>query len=493
MELFELGIIELSEAFEKGEASPVEAFRSAKSRIDKYEPGLSAFITRSCPSAEKSAKAAEAAWTTYRHGGKKPSALCGIPYALKDNLCVKGLPATCGSRMLENFVPQYSSTVASRLGGALLMGKTNMDEFAMGSSTENSAYGPTRNPWDAERVPGGSSGGSAAAVSAGFCQFALGSDTGGSIRQPAAFCGTVGLKPTYGRVSRYGLVAFGSSLDQIGPFTRSVEDAAIVLEAICGKDPQDSTTSPRLAPKALEATRRGVKGLKIGLPREYFAEGLDADVSRLVKCAVEGLEKEGAEIVEVSLPSSPYGLAAYYLCATAEASSNLARFDGIRYGFRHPGADDVTTLMKKTRSSGFGNEVKRRIMLGTYVLSAGYYEAYYNKALKVRRVLKEEFDKAFESCDVIAGPTTPDVAFRFGERTADPLSMYMSDIYTITANLVGLPAISIPCGASRGLPVGLQLTARAFGEETMFEAAAAVERASGFDGRIADMKGVPGR
>lgn len=484
MELYEFGVGQLAEAFEKGIASPSEALSSVLERIAGLEGEVRAFLLTDEEGARKAAAKADGLWLAARKGGTKPSALTGMPFVLKDNICTKGTRTSCGSRMLENFVPPYDATVAVKLASSVLLGKSNMDEFAMGSSTENSAFGPTKNPWDTRAVPGGSSGGSAACVSAGFAPFALGSDTGGSIRQPASLCGVVGLKPTYGRVSRYGLVAFGSSLDQIGPFARSVEDAAMVFEAISGHDPKDSTSSPRPVPDVRKACSKGVKGMRIGLPKEYFANGLDPEVRDLVMKAVLRLKDEGAEIVEVSLPSSMYGLAAYYLAATAEASSNLARFDGIRYGLRDLGAKDVVSAMKRTRSQGFGDEVKRRIMLGTYVLSAGYYEAYYNKALKVRRVLKDEFDEAFAKCDAIAGPTTPEVAFRFGERTEHPLSMYMSDIYTITANLIGIPAISVPCGLSKGLPVGLQLAARAFDEETLFAAAAEVERGSGFAGRI---------
>ncbi|MBP7110835.1 MAG: Asp-tRNA(Asn)/Glu-tRNA(Gln) amidotransferase subunit GatA [Firmicutes bacterium] len=489
MELYELGIRKLTDAFAKGEASPTEALESLIKRIEALEPEVRAFLKKDFENAREAAAKADRAWAEARAGALYPAPLTGVPYALKDNMCTKGLETTCGSMILKGFVPPYDATVVEKLKGAVLLGKLNMDEFAMGSSTENSAFGASRNPWDTDRVPGGSSGGSAAAVAAGFAPFALGSDTGGSIRQPASYCGVVGLKPTYGRVSRYGLVAFGSSLDQIGPLTRSVEDAAVVFESIAGHDPKDSTSSSKPVPDVLKACGRSIRGMKIGLPKEYFAPGLSDGVKGQVTGALERLEAEGAEVVEVSLPSSMYGLAAYYLCATAEASSNLARFDGIRYGMSDRSAGDVVSVMKRTRSKGFGAEVKRRIMLGTYVLSAGYYEAYYNKALKVRRVLKDEFYAAFDRCDVIAGPTAPEVAFRFGERTDDPISMYMSDIYTITANLIGIPSISVPCGLSSGLPVGIQLAARAFDEEGLFAAAAAVERTSGLADRIAEPKG----
>ncbi len=491
MELYELGIKQLTDAFRKGEASPVEALQSAKGRAAKLEPLMHSLLLDAYDTADarNAAIAAEKAWKEARGGGAEPMPLTGVPYALKDNMCKKGMRTTCGSKMLEDFVPPYDATVAKKLEGAVLIGKANMDEYAMGSSTENSAYGPTRNPWDMERVPGGSSGGSAAVVASGIAQFSLGSDTGGSIRQPASFCGIVGLKPTYGRVSRYGLVAFGSSLDQIGPFARSVEDAALVFESIAGYDPLESTSAPKDAPAVVQACGKSIKGMKIGLPKEYFGPGLDEEVKDQVLKSLHALEAEGAEIVEVSLPSSMKGLAAYYLVATAEASSNLARFDGIRYGYRDRSAEDVISCMKKSRSHGFGPEVKRRIMLGTYVLSAGYYDAYYNKALKVRRVLKDEFDAALQVCDAIAGPTAPSVAFRFGEKTADPLSMYMSDVYTITANLIGLPALSVPCGMASGMPVGLQLTARAFDEETLFRLASGVERHAGVVEKLPVPKG----
>ncbi len=489
MELYELSVKDLLAQFESGAASPSEALRSVKDRIDKVECEVNAFLILDLSGAERRAKAADDAWQEYRKGGKRPKALCGVPYALKDNMCVKGMRTTCASKILENFVPQYDATVAEKLAGSVLLGKANMDEFAMGSSTENSAFGPSRNPWDTGCVPGGSSGGSAALVAAGMGQFALGSDTGGSIRQPAAFCGVVGLKPTYGRVSRYGLVAFGSSLDQIGPFTRTVEDAALVFDAISGYDPKESTSAPMGSAGVHSACGKDIKGMRVGLPKEYFAEGLEENVREQVMKAVRFLEARGAEVVEVSLPSSMMGLATYYLVATAEASSNLARFDGVRYGYRDREAQDITSVMKKSRSKGFGEEVKRRIMLGTYVLSAGYYDAYYNKALKVRRVLKEEFDAALSKCDAIIGPTSPSVSFRFGEKTSDPLSMYMSDIYTITANLVGLPAISVPCGLAEGLPVGLQITAKAFDEATIMSLASAVEADAGVSGMLPVMNG----
>ena len=489
MELYELSVKDLLAQFESGGASPSEAFESVKGRIEAVECDVNAYLLLDLSGAEQRAKAADEAWQDFRKGGARPKALCGVPYALKDNMCVKGMRTTCASKILENFVPQYDATVAEKLNGSVLLGKANMDEFAMGSSTENSAFGPSRNPWDTGCVPGGSSGGSAALVAAGMGHFALGSDTGGSIRQPAAFCGVVGLKPTYGRVSRYGLVAFGSSLDQIGPFTRTVEDAALVFDAISGHDPKESTSAPMGSADVHAACGRDIKGMRVGLPKEYFAEGLEQNVREQVMKAVKALEARGAEVVEVSLPSSMMGLATYYLVATAEASSNLARFDGVRYGYRDRDAQDIVSVMKKSRSKGFGEEVKRRIMLGTYVLSAGYYDAYYNKALKVRRVLKEEFDAALSKCDAIIGPTSPSVSFRFGEKTADPLSMYMSDIYTITANLVGLPAISVPCGLAGGLPVGLQITTKAFDEATIMSLASAVESDAGVSGMLPVMNG----
>lgn len=409
--------------------------------------------------------------------GEEVGVLAGVPVAVKDNICIKGMRTTCASKILENFVSPYDATVVEKLkaADAVFLGKTNLDEFAMGSSTENSYFGPTRNPHDPERVPGGSSGGSAAALAAGEAVLALGSDTGGSIRQPASFCGVVGLKPTYGRVSRYGLVAFASSLDQIGPMAKNVKDTALLLNVISGYDPKDSTSAPVEVPDFTKALDEGIEGIRIGLPREYFAEGLEDEVREKVLEAVDILEGEGAEVVEVSLPHTKYAIATYYIVAPAEASSNLARYDGVKYGFRADGRD-LYEMYCNTRSQGFGEEVKRRIMLGTYTLSAGYYEAYYLKALKVRTLIKQDFEEVFETCDLLATPTSPTVAFRLGEKVADPLTMYLSDVYTVSVNLAGLPGISVPCGSSDGLPVGLQLIGRPFDEETLLRVAYVVER-----------------
>ncbi|MEE3329557.1 MAG: Asp-tRNA(Asn)/Glu-tRNA(Gln) amidotransferase subunit GatA [Myxococcota bacterium] len=414
-----------------------------------------------------------------RAAGELRGALDGVPILLKDNMIVRGEPAQCGSQILDGFVAPYNGGVSDKLdeAGAVVVGRANMDEFAMGSSTENSTHGVSHNPWDPERACGGSSGGSAGAVAAGVTAISLGSDTGGSIRQPAAFCGVVGMKPTYGRVSRWGLVAFASSLDQIGPCAHSARDCALVLEAISGHDPRDSTSIPQAAPKLESALDGDVSGMVIGLPREYFeTEGADPRVLESVREAVAELERAGAKTREVSLPHTTYGIAAYYLIATAEASSNLARFDGVRYGHRAEGVSDLADLYQRTRSEGFGDEVKRRIVLGTYVLSAGYYDAYYRKAQKVRTLLRRDFDQAFESCDVIATPTTPEVAFKLGEKGDDPLKMYLSDVYTVTAPLAGIPGVSLPCGEVDGLPTGLQLLGPALGEAPVLRVADAYQR-----------------
>ncbi len=426
-----------------------------------------------------------------RQAGRPLGALAGVPVAIKDLLCVEGEPTTCGSKMLAGFRPPYDATVITRLkrAGAVLFGKCNMDEFAMGSSTENSAYGPTLNPWDQTRVPGGSSGGSAAAVAADLAPLALGSDTGGSIRQPAAVCGVAGLKPTYGRVSRYGLIAFASSLDQIGPFAHDLRDTALLLGVISGKDPKDATSVDAPVPDYVSALDRPPASLRVGVVREFSGAGLDAEVGAAVEEAVRVYQKAGATIVDVSLPHTRYGVPAYYLVAPAECSSNLARYDGTTYGHRaadfspkYPGEENLPPLLRMmmaSRSEGFGPEVKRRIMLGTFALSAGYADQYYNKALQVRRRIREDFDAAFEKVDVLIGPTSPTPAFKLGERTADPLAMYLSDIYTITANLAGIPGLSIPCGLTKGgLPIGLQLLAPAFAEESLLQIARVFERAT---------------
>jgi len=426
-----------------------------------------------------------------RKAGELLGRLAGVPVAIKDLLCVEGEPTTCGSRMLRNFRPPYDATVISKLraAGAILFGKTNMDEFAMGSSTENSAYGPTLNPWDEARVPGGSSGGSAAAVAAGLVPLALGSDTGGSIRQPASVCGVVGLKPTYGRVSRYGLIAFASSLDQIGPFGHDLADTALLLSVIAGRDPNDSTSVEEPIPDYPSTLNQPPESLRVGVVREYFGEGLDAEVASAVQEAIRVYEKQGAAIKDVSLPHSKYGVPAYYIVASAECSSNLARYDGTTYGHRaqdfgpqYPGEEGLPAMvrmMMASRAEGFGAEVKRRIMLGTFALSAGYADQYYNKALQVRRKIRGDFDAAFQEVDVLLGPTSPTAAFKLGERTTDPLAMYLSDIYTITANLAGIPGISIPCGLTReNLPIGLQLFAAPFAEDKLLRTARVFERAT---------------
>jgi len=424
-----------------------------------------------------------------RARGDLRSLLDGIPVAIKDLMVQEGEPCTCASRILEGFVAPYQGTVVAKLraAGAVIVGRTNMDEFAMGSSTEHSVYGVARNPWDPARTPGGSSGGSAAAVAAGIVPIAFGSDTGGSIRQPASLCGVVGLKPTYGRVSRYGLVAFASSLDQIGPLARTATDCALALAAIAGHDPADSTSLPEPVPDFAAAQSGDVSGLVVGLPREYFAEGADPEVLARVREAVAELERAGAKTREVSLPHAPYAIATYYLIATAEASSNLARYDGVRFG-RRADADSLGEMYRRTRSEGFGAEVKRRILLGTYVLSAGYYDAYYRKAMQVRTLLRRDFEEAFRGCDLIATPTAPEVAFRIGEKTADPLKMYLSDIYTVSANLAGIPGLSVPCGFVNGLPVGLQLLGRALDEATLLRVADAYQRRTAWHERHPELK-----
>jgi aspartyl-tRNA(Asn)/glutamyl-tRNA(Gln) amidotransferase subunit A len=473
LELHDLTLTQAKAKLAKKELSSVELTRAALARIAAVEPVVHAFVT---VDAEGALKAAQEADERRARGESGP--LLGLPLALKDNLSTKGLRTTCSSKMLEPYVPPFDASAVSALrkAGAVILGKTNLDEFAMGSSTENSAFGPTRNPWDSTRVPGGSSGGSAAAVAAGFGFGALGSDTGGSIRQPASLCGVVGLKPTYGRVSRYGLIAFASSLDQIGPLARTVEDAAALSQVIDGHDAMDTTSIPRPVPDYATALKAGVKGLKIGLPKEYFVDGMAAEVSAAVRAAVASLESLGAEVREVSLPHTEHCLSVYYLLATAEASSNLARFDGVRYGFRAQAASLVPQYTR-TRAQGFGPEVKRRIMLGTYALSSGYYDAYYKRAQQVRTLIARDFEEAFKSVDMIATPTAPSTAFRLGEKADDPMTMYLSDIFTISVNLAGVPAISLPCGFDRGgLPIGLQLIGRAFDEGGLFAAAHAYER-----------------
>ncbi|MGE4653132.1 MAG: Asp-tRNA(Asn)/Glu-tRNA(Gln) amidotransferase subunit GatA [Myxococcota bacterium] len=463
---------------DSGETSSRALVEAAFSRAERVEEHLSCFVRMRAEGALSDAEEAD----RRRAQGEVRGGLDGIPVAIKDNMVMEGEENCCASRILEGFVSPYTGTAVERLraGGAVVLGHTNMDEFAMGSSTEHSCFAPTRNPWKPDCTPGGSSGGSAAAVAAGLVPVALGSDTGGSIRQPAAFCGVVGLKPTYGRVSRWGLVAYASSLDQIGVFARSAAEAAEALEVIAGHDPLDSTSVPEPVPRYRDALDGDVSGLVVGLPAEYFerSEGCDPEVLDAVREAVATLERAGATVREVSLPHTRYAVATYYLIATAEASSNLARFDGVRYGRRASKPKDLGDMYRRSRSEGFGAEVKRRIVLGTYVLSAGYYDAYYRKAQQVRTLLRRDFDEAFESCDVIATPTAPEVAFGLGEKTDDPLRMYLSDIFTVSANLAGVPALSLPCGFSRGLPVGLQLMGAPLAEATVLRVADAYQRHS---------------
>ncbi len=477
----QLTVHALVEQFRRGAATPSAAARAYLDRIAAVDPSVRAYITVTPERALAAAAAADARW----RAGRPLSPIDGVPIAVKDLLCTKGVRTTCGSRILEHFVPPYDATVIERLeaAGTVLLGKTNMDEFAMGSSTEHSAFFATRNPWDLARVPGGSSGGSGAAVAADLAAAALGSDTGGSIRQPAAFTGTVGLKPTYGRVSRYGLVAFASSLDQIGPFAKDVIDAALVLRVIAGRDPLDSTSADVPAPDFVAELGRPIAGLRLGVPREYFVEGMDPEVEASVREAIEVLKRLGGRAEAISLPTTDYALAAYYLIAPAEASSNLARYDGVKYGSRVAGARDVIDMYSKTRAQGFGPEVKRRIMLGTYALSAGYHAAYYGKAQKVRTLVRRDFDAAFARVDVIVAPTTPNLPFKHGEKE-DPLAMYLNDVLTIPVNLAGLPGISVRCGFSlAGLPIGLQFIGRPFDEATLLRAAHAYEQATSWQTR----------
>jgi len=476
MELFELTIHELHEKLKQREVSAVEAAESLLARIDAVEEKVKSFITVTPEEALKNAEAADR-----RIAAGEMDLLTGIPIALKDIFLTEGILTTCASRMLSNFVPPYDATATARLKerGMVLLGKLNQDEFAMGSSTETSWFGKTRNPWNLECIPGGSSGGSAAAIAARQATATLGTDTGGSIRQPAAHCGCVGLKPTYGRVSRYGVIAFASSLDQVGPITRDVTDAAIMLGAVAGHDPKDSTSVDTPVPDYLKSLTGDVRGLRIGLPREYFIEGLDPDVKKALDDAIATFRGLGAEFVEMSLPHTGYAIAVYYLIATAEASSNLARYDGVRFGHRNPDARGLLDMYMVSRDEGFGAEVKRRIMLGTYALSSGYYDAYYLKAQKVRTLIMRDFIDAFESVDLILTPVAPTPAFRIGEKENDPLQMYLSDIFTIPVNLAGTCGISVPAGFSgAGLPIGLQLIGRPFGEETLLRAAHAFEQAT---------------
>jgi aspartyl-tRNA(Asn)/glutamyl-tRNA(Gln) amidotransferase subunit A len=473
-EVHRLTIHELHERLKAREVTAQEVTGVLLERIKKIDSSIKAYLTVTEQEAMEQACEADRAIAV-----GKVSALTGSPVAIKDNMCTQGITTTCASKILENFIPPYDATVVTRIKGqgGVLLGKTNMDEFAMGSSTENSRFMVTRNPWNLDLIPGGSSGGSAAAVAADECIAALGSDTGGSIRQPAACCGVVGMKPTYGRISRYGLVAFGSSLDQIGPITKDVEDCAILLNGIAGYDPLDSTSIDLPTPDFCKALVKDVKGWTLGVPKEFFVEGMDPEVEEQVGAAIRTLEGLGARVKEITLPHTGYAVATYYIICTAEASSNLARYDGVKYGFRASEAKELVEMYLETRSQGFGPEVKRRIMLGTYVLSSGYYDAYYRKASQVRTLIKEDFEKAFTTCDVIITPTAPTPAFRLGEKVQVPLQMYLSDIFTISVNLAGVPAISIPCGFSKGgLPIGLQIIGRQCEEERIIQAAYAFEQ-----------------
>jgi len=475
MELYTLTAHELLEKIHKKEISPADVVRSLQDRIREVDPKVKAYVR-----ADKLSCRDSIVCYPCKDEQNPQGFLKGLPISLKDNICTKGINTECCSRILEGFQPPYDATVVKKLkaaGGAIFSLKTNMDEFAFGSSCENSAFGPTRNPWDIERVPGGSSGGSAAAVAAGTAVWALGSDTGGSIRQPASFCAVVGLKPTYGRVSRNGLIAFASSLDQIGPFTKDVTDSALLMKAIAGHDPSDSTSLDAPVPDYTAALTGDIKGLKIGVPKEYFSQGLDAEVKVIIDAAVDKLRGLGAVLAEVSLPHTEYAVPVYYIVATAEASSNLARFDGVQYGLRSSQGGNLIDMYKRTRGEGFGQEAKRRILLGTFVLSHGYYDAYYLRAQKVRTLIKNDFDQVFKQFDCLVTPVSPTPAFKLGEKIEDPLKMYLSDICTISANLAGVPAISLPCGFTKaGLPVGLQIMARPFGEETIFRVAHTYEQ-----------------
>ena len=475
MPLYELTAHELHEKLKALEITAVELTQSVHDRIDAIEEQIKGYITLTKETAFEQAEAADAG---FQRGDEMPP-LAGIPIAIKDVICTKGVLTTCGSKILGNFVSPYDATVMTKLHqqGIVMIGKTNMDEFAMGSSTENSGFHITRNPWNLETIPGGSSGGSASVIVADEAICSLGSDTGGSIRQPAALCGVVGMRPTYGRVSRFGLVAFASSLDQIGPLSKDVTDCALMLNAICGHHPMDSTSVNLPVPDFTKSMINDVEGIKIGIPKEYFIEGMDAEVEASVQDAIGVLQTQGATVEEISLPHTEYAIATYYIIAPAEASANLARYDGVRYGFRADDAEDLIDMYRKTRSQGFGEEVKRRIMLGTYALSSGYYDAYYLKAQKVRTLIKSDFDNAFQKVDVVVTPTSPTPAFKIGERTADPLQMYLSDVLNTPSSLAGLPGISIPCGLTEsGLPIGLQILAAPFEEEKILRVAYTFEQ-----------------
>ncbi len=478
MNLSELTVHEAQDRLRRGETTSAALTEAVLAQIEALDETVRAFVTVTADEARAQAQAADA--RRAQEGADAPP-LLGIPAAIKDVVNTKGVRTTCSSRMLENYVPPYDATVMEKLNahGIVLVGKTNMDEFAMGSSTEHSAFFTTRNPWDTERVPGGSSGGSAAAVAADEAVFSLGSDTGGSIRQPAALCGVVGMKPTYGRVSRYGLVAFASSLDQIGPFTKDVTDCAIVLEAICGHDRRDATSAPQPVPNWREEMTQSVKGLRVGVPKEYFGAGIEPEVEASVRAAIEQLAALGVAVEDVSLPHTDHALATYYIIAPAEASANLARYDGIKYGYASQDAETMWEAYSRTRGEGFGSEVKRRILVGTHALSSGYYDAYYLKAQKVRTLIANDFQEAFARVDAIVCPTSATVAFKIGERVDDPMSMYLSDLYTLPCNVAGLPGISQPCGLAQGLPVGLQFLGKPFDESTLLRLAYAYEQASG--------------
>ncbi|WP_334292341.1 Asp-tRNA(Asn)/Glu-tRNA(Gln) amidotransferase subunit GatA [Tepidibacter formicigenes] len=478
LKLYEMTLKEVSEKIKNKEITSLELTESILNRIKEVEPKVDSFISLTEEYAINKAKEIDEKIAK----GENLSPLAGVPMAVKDNICTDGIKTTCASKMLENFVPPYDATAIKRLNkaGAVMVGKTNMDEFAMGSSTENSAFKKTKNPWDLTRVPGGSSGGSASAVAAGQAFYSLGSDTGGSVKQPASLTGLVGLRPTYGRISRYGLIAFGSSLDQIGIFAKDVTDCALVLREMAGKDNMDGTSANVEVPDYTKYLDNNIKGLKIGVPKEYFGQGVDEDVKNAVLKGIELLKEMGAQVKEISLPHTDYAVATYYVLAPSEASSNLARFDGIRYGYRANEYNSLEDLYIKSRSEGFGDEVKRRIMIGTYALSAGYYDAYYKKALKVRTLIKDDFVKAFEDVDVIITPTAPNVAFKIGEKTSDPMTMYMEDICTIPSCLAGVPGMSIPCGFKNGLPIGMQIIGNHFDEATMLKVAYAFECATDF-------------
>lgn len=479
MDLMSLTAVELGKKIASGEVTSVEATKAALDRMEQLEKEYNSFVT-----IDREAALAQAEEVQKKiDAGELSGPLAGVPVAIKDNMCINGMLTTCSSKILSNFKPTFTAEAVIQLqkAGAVIVGKTNMDEFAMGSTTETSYYGATKNPWDTNRVPGGSSGGSAAAVAAEEVPYALGSDTGGSIRQPAAFCGVTGIKPTYGRVSRYGLIAYGSSLDQIGPLAKDVTDCATVLEIISTHDSKDSTSVDRADTDFTSALVDDVKGMKIGIPRDYFGEGIDPDVKEQVLAAAKMLEEKGAIVEEFDLSLVEYAIPAYYIIASAEASSNLERFDGVKYGYRTAEYTDLHNMYKKTRSEGFGPEVKRRIMLGSFVLSSGYYDAYYIKALRTKALIKQAFDKAFEKYDVILGPVAPTTALKIGESLSDPLKMYLGDIYTVSVNLAGLPGISLPCGFDRdGMPVGMQLLAKPFDEKTIIRAAYTFEQSRGY-------------